>query len=68
MSALFTFADGPEAKYLSQFIPSAVTFVNHIPAELLSKYNTRHDSSCLEYGTDNVISRSHWSHRISCST
>ncbi|KAI5236971.1 hypothetical protein E4T42_09304 [Aureobasidium subglaciale] len=35
MNALFTFADGPEAKYLSQFIPSAVTFVNHIPAELL---------------------------------
>ncbi|KAH0288237.1 ALDH-like protein [Aureobasidium namibiae CBS 147.97] len=35
VNALFTFADGPEAKYLSQFIPSAVTFVNHIPAELL---------------------------------
>ncbi|THW54895.1 hypothetical protein D6D20_09879 [Aureobasidium pullulans] len=35
LNALFTFADGPEAKYLSQFIPSAVTFVNHIPAELL---------------------------------
>jgi hypothetical protein len=38
MNALFTFAYGPEAKYLSQFIPSAVTFVNHIPAELLSKF------------------------------
>lgn len=40
MNSLFTFADGPEAKYLSQFIPSAVTFVNHIPAELLSKFET----------------------------
>jgi len=49
LNALFTFADGPEAKYLSQFIPSAVTFVNHIPAELLSKYNTVHNSSCLGY-------------------
>jgi hypothetical protein len=49
MNALFTFADGPEAKYLSQFIPSAVTFVNHIPAELLSKFNItcRHSEQIL---------------------
>ncbi|KAI4730370.1 hypothetical protein E4T49_01692 [Aureobasidium sp. EXF-10728] len=35
LNSLYAFASGPEAKYLSQFIQTAVTFVNHIPAELL---------------------------------
>jgi hypothetical protein len=35
--ALYLFAGYDEAKYLSQYIPSRATFVNHIPPELQSK-------------------------------
>ena len=35
--ALYVFADGPAAKYLTQFIRTRVSFVNHIPTTLLSK-------------------------------
>jgi len=54
VNSLFTFADGPEAKYLSQFIPSAVTFVNHIPAELLSKFEIGYRQSRHILSTDMI--------------
>jgi hypothetical protein len=35
--ALYVFADGPSAKYLTQFIRTRVSFVNHIPTNILGK-------------------------------
>lgn len=35
--ALYVFAAPQAAKYLTQFVRSRVSFVNHIPANLLSK-------------------------------
>jgi aldehyde dehydrogenase (NAD+) len=39
--ALYIFGDGKAAKYLAQFIRTEVSFVNHIPASILSKYLLR---------------------------
>jgi aldehyde dehydrogenase (NAD+) len=35
--ASYVFATPPAAKYLTQFVRSRVSFVNHIPANLLGK-------------------------------
>jgi hypothetical protein len=37
IGVLYLFAAGPEAKYLSQYIASKATFLNHIPAQILRK-------------------------------
>lgn len=38
VGALYLFAAPREAKYLSQYISSQASFVNHIPAQLLGKF------------------------------
>lgn len=38
--ATYTFADAASGKYVSQFLPSRVSFVNQIPFELLGKITT----------------------------
>lgn len=38
LSALYIFAEPLAAKYLTQFIRTRASFVNHIPANLLGKF------------------------------
>jgi hypothetical protein len=38
--AAYHFGENAQCKYLSQFVPSQVSYVNHIPAELLGQYST----------------------------
>lgn len=40
LGALYIFAGLKEAKYLSQYIPARVSFVNHIPRRFHSKLTT----------------------------
>jgi acyl-CoA reductase-like NAD-dependent aldehyde dehydrogenase len=38
--AAYHFGENAQCKYLSQFVASQVSYVNHIPAELLGQYST----------------------------
>jgi acyl-CoA reductase-like NAD-dependent aldehyde dehydrogenase len=36
--AAYHFGDKAQCKYLSQFVASQVSYINHVPAELLGQY------------------------------
>ena len=38
--AAYHFGENAQCKYLSQFVASQVSYINHIPAELLGQYPT----------------------------
>lgn len=46
LAALYIFAAGSEAKYLSQYIASRATFVNHIPSQLHSRMTPQSYMAC----------------------